>query len=83
MPKTDRKAVILSYYRDNEVMLPSGVTHRQLVEFRNITFSENTTKRMLSELVDDGLMRIVDRGGHPLYAITDAGEQWINDWQNK
>jgi len=38
---------------------------------------------MLSELVDDGLMRIVDRGGHPLYAITGAGEQWINDWQKK
>jgi len=81
MPKPDRKAVILAYYRDNEVMLPSGVTHRQLIEFRDITFSENTTKRMLAELVDDGLMQQIDRGGHPLYAITDAGEQWINEWE--
>jgi len=81
MPKPERKAVILAYFQDNEVMLPSGVTHRQLVEFRDITFSENTTKRMLAELVDDGLMQQIDRGGHPLYAITDAGEAWLADFE--
>jgi len=81
MPKPQRKAVILSYFQSNEVMLPVGMTHRQLVEFRQITFSERTTMRMLQELVDDGLMEVVDRGGHPLYAITDAGEQWVNEFE--
>ena len=82
MPKPERKAVILAYFQDNEVMLPSGVTHRQLVEFRDITFSENTTKRMLAELVDDGLMKQIDRGGHPLYAITDDGRAWLADFES-
>ena len=81
MPKPERKAVILAYFQDNEVMLPSGVTHRQLVEFRDITFSENTTKRMLAELVDDGLMQQIDRGGYPLYTITDDGRAWLTDFE--
>mgnify|MGYP002760870612 FL=1 len=81
MPKPERKAVILSYYRDNEVMLPVGMTHRQLVEFRDITFSERTTMRMLQELVDDGLMQQIDRGGHPLYTITDDGRAWLADFE--
>jgi len=36
---------------------------------------------MLAELVDDGLMQQIDRGGHPLYTITDAGEAWLTDFQ--
>lgn len=66
MPKPERKAVILEYFASNEVMLTSGMTHRQLVEYRDVTFSERTTKRMLRELVADGHMRQVDRGGNPL-----------------
>ena len=79
MPKPERKAVILRYFADNEVMLPTGLTHTLLVEYRDVTFSERTTRRMLTELADDGLLEVVDRGGHPLYRITDAGRARVDD----
>jgi len=78
MPKPERKAVILNYFAENDVILPSGLTHTQLVEFRNVTFSEKTTKRMLYELVDEGKMERVDRGGWDLYRITDTGRKSLD-----
>jgi len=78
MPKPERKAVILAYFAENDVILPSGLTHTQLVEFRNVTFSEKTTKRMLYELVDEGKMERVDRGGWDLYRITDTGREAVD-----
>jgi len=78
MPKPERKAVILNYFAENDVILPSGLTHTQLVEFRNVTFSEKTTKRMLYELVDEGKMERVDRGGWDLYRITDTGRKCLD-----
>ena len=81
MPKPERKAVILDYFANNEVMLTSGMTHRQLIEYRSVTFSQRTTKRMLTELVADGLMKQVDRGANPLYTITDDGRAWLADFQ--
>ncbi|UXF50950.1 MAG: hypothetical protein HQRvContig03_13 [Haloquadratum phage sp.] len=79
MPKPERKAVILSYFAQNEVMLPSGLAFTNLREYRQITFSRRTTVRMLYELVDDGLMETVDRGGHDLYRITPKGREWLAD----
>ena len=78
MPKPERKAVILNYFAENDVILPSGLTHTQLVEFRNVTFSEKTTKRMLYELVEEGKMERVDRGGWDLYRITETGRQSLD-----
>lgn len=77
MPKPDRKAVILSYFNENDVMLPSGLAHTNITEFRRVTFSEKTTKRMLYEMRDEGLMEVVDRGGYDLYRITARGRQWL------
>jgi len=79
MPKPERKAVILRYFADNDVMLPTGLTHTLLVEYLDVTFSERTTRRMLTELADDGYLEIADRGGHPLYRITDAGRARVDD----
>ena len=79
MPKPERKAVILRYFGENDVMLPSGLTHTNLVEYRDITFSEKTTKRMLYELVDEGRMETVDRGGYDLYRISQEGRQYLAD----
>ena len=78
MPKPDRKALVLQYFADNEVMLPTGLAHKNLREYRNVTFSSKTTQRMLFELVDDGLMEKVDRGGHPLYRISDEGKELLD-----
>jgi len=78
MPKPERKAVILNYFAENDVILPSGLTHTQLVEFRNVTFSEKTTKRMLYELVEEGRMERVDRGGWDLYRITESGRKAVD-----
>lgn len=79
MPKPERKAVILGYFAQNEVMLPSGLAYTNLREYRQITFSRRTTLRMLYELVDDGLMETVDRGGYDLYRITDEGRAWLGN----
>lgn len=79
MPKPERKDVILRYFAQNEVMLPSGLAYTNLREYRNITFSRRTTLRMLYELVDEGLMETVDRGGHDLYRITDDGRAWLGN----
>jgi len=81
MPKPERKAVILDYFANNEIMLTSGMTHRQLIEYRSVTFSQRTTKRMLTELVADGLMKQVDRGANPLYTITADGRAWLTDFE--
>jgi len=81
MPKPERKAAILDYFASNEVLLPSGMTHTQLSEYRDVTFSKKTTRRMLYELADDGLMERVDRGGHTLYRITDDGRAWLTDFK--
>jgi len=81
MPKPERKAVILDYFSSNEVLLPSGMTHTQLAEYRDVTFSKKTTRRMLYQLADDGLMDRVDRGGHTLYRITDAGRAWLAEFE--
>jgi len=78
MPKPERKAVILDYFAENDVLLPTGLAHTNLLEYREITFSEKTTKRMLYELRDDGLMEVVDRGGYNLYRITPAGRAHID-----
>ena len=77
MPKPERKAVILDYFAENDVLLPTGLAHTNLREYRDITFSEKTTKRMLYELRDDGLMEAVDRGGYNLYRITPAGRERV------
>lgn len=79
MPKPERKAVILGYLAENDVLLPTGLVHTNLVEYRQITFSEKTTKRMLYELRDEGLVETLDRGGHNLYRITDAGRAWLRE----
>lgn len=63
MPKPERKGVILGYLAENDVLLPTGLVHTNLLEYRQITFSEKTTKRMLYEMRDDGLVEVVDRGG--------------------
>jgi len=47
-----------------------------------VTFSKKTTRRMLYELADDGLMERVDRGGHTLYRITDDGRAWLADFES-
>ena len=78
MPKPERKAVILRYFAENEVMLTSGLAFQNLREYKHITFSRRTTVRMLYELVDEGRMETVDRGGHDLYRITDAGREWLD-----
>jgi DNA-binding PadR family transcriptional regulator len=79
MPKPERKAVILGYLAENDVLLPTGLVHTNLLEYRQITFSEKTTKRMLYEMRDDGLVEVVDRGGFDLYRITEDGRDWLRE----
>jgi len=79
MPKPERKAVILGYLAENDVLLPTGLVYTNLLEYRNITFSEKTTKRMLYEMRDDGLVETVDRGGYNLYRITPDGVRWLEE----
>ena len=79
MPKPQRKAVILRYFAENDVMLSTGLAFQNLKEYKQITFSRRTALRMLYELRDDGLMETVDRGGHDLYRITDAGREWLRE----
>ena len=79
MPKPERKATILSYFAENNVMLPSGLTYTNLREYRQVTFSKKTTRRMLYEMRDEGLVETVDRGGYDLYRITEAGRAWLGN----
>ncbi len=79
MPIPEQKIVILRYFAENDVLLPPGVAHTNLREYHEVTFSEKSTKRRLYEMVDDGLMETVDRGGHDLYRITDDGREWLKD----
>jgi len=79
MPKPERKGVILGYLAENDVLLPTGLVHTNLLEYRQITFSEKTTKRMLYEMRDDGLVEVVDRGGFDLYRITEDGREWLRE----
>jgi len=83
MPKPERKATILSYFAENNVMLPSGLTYTNLREYRQVTFSKKTTRRMLYEMRDEGLVETVDRGGYDLYRITAEGRAWLEDHTDK
>lgn len=74
VPKEDRRIAILEFLEETGMSLsPSGI-------YINMgpTFSERTTKRLLYELLDEGLVETLDRPGR-YYRITDAGREYLDD----
>ncbi|TKX85326.1 ArsR family transcriptional regulator [Halorubrum sp. SS5] len=76
MPKEERKRTILRFLYDRQVMLPPKPLHDNLEAYEGVTFSYRTTKRLCKELVEEGLLRYVDKG-KGYYQITDLGREYL------
>lgn len=74
MPKEERKEAILEFFYERDATFTPAVLHFNLEEHLGIFWSQETTKRYLSELVEEGkLENVEDERGY--YRITDAGRQ--------
>ena len=60
MSKDERRAVVLTFLRDHELVLKPNAIYRNLRLHQNITFGEQTVRNILHELVDSGYVRRVD-----------------------
>lgn len=78
MAKEDRKRVILRYLDENDVALPPKVLYDNLIEYRDITFSYQTVKRLVREMRDNGRLRQLDYG-KGYYQITDDGRRFLSE----
>lgn len=73
MTKEARKRRILKFLVDTGLEVPPKVIHHN-IEF--VTWSVETTKRLLREMLDEGYVeRVDDTNGY--YRATDAGEQHL------
>lgn len=73
MAKEDRKRRILQFLVDTGLSLPPKAIHHNM---ELVTWSIDTTRRLLGELADDGYVS-KDPDMHGYYAATAAGERYL------
>jgi predicted transcriptional regulator len=74
MTKEDRKRWILKFLVETGLSLPPSAIYHNMT---HTTWNEDTTQRLLSELVDDGLVAR-DPEKHGYYEATQAGRREID-----
>lgn len=76
MPKEDRRLKILQLLDETNVAVPPKAVHVNL-KLRGGTFSEITTKRLLYELQDEGLVETLSEPDY-YYRITQDGRKYLD-----
>lgn len=79
MSKEERKAYVLKLLDESDMAVTPYVLYRNM-KMRGATFERRTIGTYLSEFVEDGLVEKLEVDGDPLYQITDAGREYVRNY---